>query len=125
MDWIWIAALAWAAVSLPLALVTGRYLRRSDERDAARDRYPRRFPAAVPSRPVVRMAARPTRRSGRARTPGLTAGPISPSQCRYRAHAAPQDHATPDVPAPDPATGRTPAKASGESRSRSRFYRHL
>lgn len=125
MDWIWIAALVWAAVSLPLALVTGRYLRRSDERDAARDRYLRRFPAAASVRSVHRLAAGSPRRSGRARTPGLTAGPVAPSQCRYRASAAPQDHAGPDLTTPDPATGRTPAKASGESRGRSRFYRHL
>ncbi len=143
MDWIWIAALAWAAVSLPLALLTGWYLRRSDERDVVTGRYARRFPAAAPGRTVRRLAARTSRRSGRGRTPGLTAGPVPPSSCMYRAPSAPGTRGrraiglTAGVPDPaagqddppsppqDAAPGRTPARASGESRSRSRFYRHL
>jgi hypothetical protein len=37
MEWLWIAALAWAVLAIPLALLIGRYLVRSDELAAARD----------------------------------------------------------------------------------------
>lgn len=35
MDWLWISAVTWVLLALPLALLTGWYLRWTDRRDAA------------------------------------------------------------------------------------------
>jgi hypothetical protein len=37
MDWVRTAAWAWVAIALPVALLTGFYLRRSDQREELRD----------------------------------------------------------------------------------------
>jgi hypothetical protein len=40
MDWVWIAALAWVVVAIPLALLVGRYLLRSDELEVGSRQLP-------------------------------------------------------------------------------------
>ena len=39
MDWVRTAAWAWVAIALPVALLTGLYLRRSDQREELRDAH--------------------------------------------------------------------------------------
>ncbi len=36
MDWLWIVAIAWCALAVPIALAAGRYVRRLDRADARR-----------------------------------------------------------------------------------------
>ncbi len=70
MEWLWIAALAWVVLAIPLALVTGRYLVRADERRArlirpteAAPHHPADGPAPNsppdPARPVATRRSRP------------------------------------------------------------------
>jgi len=83
MDWLWIAALSWTAVALPLALLTGIYLRRSDRRQAREESVAAGCPPedslAHPSGPRRRARA-----AGVRATPSFHRATAPPSPRRFR-----------------------------------------
>ncbi|NEK84274.1 hypothetical protein GCU60_00590 [Blastococcus saxobsidens] len=129
MDWLSTAALLWVALVLPVALAAGRWLRRSDEREAhVVDALPAaavevevevEAPTAEPSNArtvrsrlpkAVVMAAAPRtcphgRHSGQ-RAPG--AGPGGPQSAAPPAEASSRGPARPTPSTPVGARNRTP-----------------
>ena len=141
MDWVRIAALAWVAVALPLALLTGRYLRRADQRENRRDvRSPIDEQRTAPGR--RRPASRPRPGATGRRAPYRLPGAIARSRrtsagCIYGGTAgSPADTAhgpegpgvsTADQPPGEPS--RPQASSQGatprSSRNRPPFHRLL
>ena len=111
MNWMWIAALVWTAIALPLGLLTGIYLRRSDRYDAiqAADRHPSQEPPLAARTATVRPGRARRRQSG-----------VVPSRTALRGiHRRMAPPPARDVRTEGPA-GPTPAGQRG----RSPLYRH-
>ena len=108
MDWVWIAALSWIGLSLPLALLIGRYLRGCDQRAARRAPSPHDLEAgAGPPDPAP---SSPPHRAARRKCAGTA--PVETGGQGERAHGR-EDAATVEP--------RPPAGA----RRRSPLHRHL
>ena len=103
MDWLWIAALTWVALVLPLGVLTGFYVRRLDRSEAPAGDNRRRSPSEARSVPPpdgvspriltdarrrlperggrsspARRAARQSQVVGRSWRPGRRRGPRPP-----------------------------------------------
>jgi len=114
MDWLWIAALAWILLAVPLALVTGRYLTRADERNAqlySRSESARETPTDEPGPDSARDMPQPAPRRRRELTSALLI--VRSFHVRGRDRPAPE---------PDPENGT--ARLPGTSRRRSRTTPH-
>ncbi len=132
MNWMWIAALVWIAVALPVGMLTGIYLRRLDRQEASEQASDPGATAELPAGnpPSVAPRTRAARRRGRPWVPGALAHSVRPSHDVRDTPPAPGADDQGDGPAgprptstadrPDPQNRRTPAGARG----RPPLYRH-
>jgi hypothetical protein len=123
MAWVWTAALVWVALALLLALLTGRFLRRSDQRETRPD-APADDRSAADSRsetaPPVPLRPRAAHRNGRSRLPSTVARAVVAPGCFHRTTPGPG----PDLGEQRPDSGNTAPRTPAEPRNRSPLHRH-
>lgn len=122
MNWLWTAALIWVALALPLGLVAGIYLRRSDRRDArdAASAHGRPAELSPGSGRTLAPGLRRARRRGRSHLPGGIAR--SAAAGRGIHHSLPLSAG--DVVKARPDREKLVGRSQAATRGRSPHYRH-